>query len=375
MTLSTDQNPAKPELSPLSLQFLALREQIMRRWERETRARVQGADVLLSAVLTDTLPAFLGNIAEALSSTHPRDIATSNNNAAAVHGGERARLTNFGPDQLIHEYQILRESIAAETDGRVALKEEDWCIIDTSVNAAVRDAVQEFSQQQKELRRRMAATISHDMRTPLAVITSGASIIEAAENAEQSKLAARKILSSAHRLGQMIEELLDALTVHGGQSLLLAMSQFNIADLVQEVSQEYSGTIVAPIEAESEQIVGQWCRSSLRRAIENLVNNAIKYGDKGPVRVRSQRAHGRLMLTVHNTGNSIAPEQFECIFEYGTQGASTSKVEGWGIGLPFVKQVAEAHGGSIAVDSSPSTGTTFILNIPIDSRPFANAVG
>jgi signal transduction histidine kinase len=47
--------------------------------------------------------------------------------------------------------------------------------------------------------------------------------------------------------------------------------------------------------------------------------------------------------------------------------------KGWGIGLPFVRNVAESHGGSVAVDSSPATGTTFLIDVPVDCRPFVGA--
>ncbi|WP_156116910.1 hypothetical protein [Massilia sp. 9096] len=108
MMLATDQNPDEHGITPRARQFLALRESVMERWEREVRARVEGAATLLRPVLTNTLPAFFDNIGEALSAEHPRRNATSSNNSAAVHGGERARMTSYGPDQVVHEYQILR---------------------------------------------------------------------------------------------------------------------------------------------------------------------------------------------------------------------------------------------------------------------------
>ena len=114
MNLATDQNLNDDGLSGTGKKFVALRDSTMARWEREVRSRVAGADELRSPVLTNTLPAFFDNIAEALSPGHGRINGTSDTNAAAAHGGERARMTSFGPDQVIHEYQILRESIAVE---------------------------------------------------------------------------------------------------------------------------------------------------------------------------------------------------------------------------------------------------------------------
>jgi len=75
-------------------------------------------------------------------------------------------------------------------------------------------------------------------------------------------------------------------------------------------------------------------------------------------------------MSVHNSGNAIDREHHGQIFEYLWRDGSTKGKRGWGIGLPFVKSVAESHGGSVAVDSSPATGTTFIIDIPVDCRPF-----
>lgn len=144
MSFATDQPNNDDRLGVTATDFLALRDSTIARWEHEVRARVEGADQLRSPMLTNTLPAFFDNIAEALSPNHCRRDATSNTNAASIHGGERARMTSFGPDQVVHEYQILRESIAAEADGRVALTTRDWAIIDRSINLAVREAVKEF---------------------------------------------------------------------------------------------------------------------------------------------------------------------------------------------------------------------------------------
>jgi signal transduction histidine kinase len=114
----------------------------------------------------------------------------------------------------------------------------------------------------------------------------------------------------------------------------------------------------------------------LHRALENLISNAFKYGDGGLVTVRAQAAQGRLMLSVHNTGNPIAADRLDRIFEYlwrEVDGKTNKATQGWGIGLPFARSVAEGHGGSIAVDSGPDTGTTFLIDVPIDCRPFVKS--
>jgi signal transduction histidine kinase len=114
----------------------------------------------------------------------------------------------------------------------------------------------------------------------------------------------------------------------------------------------------------------------MKRALENLVGNAVKYGapDK-QIRIKIDEMHERLLLSVHNEGNPIPPEELEDIFQFFQRSltAKESKKQGWGIGLPYVREVAESHGGSIGVDSAAERGTTFLIDIPVDARPYQNA--
>jgi signal transduction histidine kinase len=82
-----------------------------------------------------------------------------------------------------------------------------------------------------------------------------------------------------------------------------------------------------------------------------------------------------MLLSVHNEGEPIPPEQIECIFQVfrRTVAAKEGNKEGWGIGLPYVRNVAESHGGSVAVDSAINRGTTFTIDIPLDSRAYQDA--
>jgi signal transduction histidine kinase len=372
MTLATDQNADGHGLSPTALKFIAIRDAVMDHWERQVREHVDGARHVLRPVLTNTLPAFFDNIAEAFSPAHPRQDAASGNSAPAAHGSERARMTSFGPDQVVHEYQLLRESIAAVAKGRVTLGEAEWTVIDRSINAATREAVRAFTRIHEDMRHKVAAALSHDMRTPLSVIANGSQVIGIARDLDTAKDVAAKIKTNAARLDNMMGELLDALTFQGGVRMPLHPSRFDVLDLVRETRDQYlqAGDGKVVLEADGDPVTGYWCRSSLRRALENLVNNAIKYGDRTRIRILVRETRGRMMLSVHNEGNPIPEHQHERIFEYLRREAGPLTAAGWGIGLPFVKAVAESHGGSVSVDSAAQLGTTFLIDIPVDCRPF-----
>lgn len=350
--------------------IFAMRDAVLSAWEQRVRTSVRGADQLLTPILINTLPAFFDNLAEALTPGHPRENATSNSNVPAVHGNERARMTNYGPEQVIQEYQIFRDCFAEVAhECGITLRSKDWQVINESIDSGIRESIREFTSMHESFRRRMAAGLSHDMRNPLAVISTSAQLLLRPADPERVVLLASKIAEHSKRLDSMIEELLDGLSYHQGQQLPLVLSQFDVLPLVHAVASQVNLQRPDKCQVSGQSVVGWWCENSLRRALENLLGNAIKYGDDAPISVHVEAVHERLILTVHNSGRPIAPEQAERIFDY-LRRENNCPAPGWGIGLPFVQSVAESHGGSIAVDSAAETGTSFIFDVPVDCRPF-----
>ena len=106
---------------------------------------------------------------------------------------------------------------------------------------------------------------------------------------------------------------------------------------------------------------------NLGRMVDNLVGNAIKYvHEEGHVEVSLKRLDGWIELKVRDNRPGIASEKQARIFDRFARArdAGTSGVPGFGLGLPIARAVAEAHGGTIGVDSSPGTGTTFWVRLP-----------
>lgn len=355
--------------------IFAMRDAVLSAWEQQVRASVRGADLLLTPILINTLPAFFDNLAEALTPGHPRENATSNSNVPAVHGNERARMTDYGPEQVIQEYQIFRDCFAAIAhESGIALRRKDWHTINISIDTGIRESIREFTSMHEGFRRRIAAGLSHDMRNPLAVISTSAQLLLKQSDPERVGQLAHKIAEHSKRLDNMIEELLDSLSYHRGQQLPLALSQFDVLALAHAVASQVNLQQPGKCVVSGQSVTGWWCENSLRRALENLLGNALKYGDHEPIRMHVEQTHERMIITVHNGGRPISPEQTARIFDYlrrENQGASP----GWGIGLPYVQNVAESHGGSVAVDSAPETGTSFIFDVPVDCRPFVRPAG
>lgn len=372
--LASDQKLTASGLSPTAKKLLRLRETVLLEWENDVRRLIPGAAEILHPILINTLPVFYENLAEAISPGHPREHATSNNDLATAHGNERARLTSFSPDQVVHEYQIFREVVAriAQREG-IAMDQSEWMVLNASIDSAIREAVKEFTAMHEAFRHRLAGSLSHDMRNPLSVLMGSAQLLGASTNDARRPELVKKIMDNGARLDTMIEKLLNALSFRQGQRVPLTLSIFDIMDVVEKIASEVAASGRDKPIVIGNSVTGYWCCDSITRAVENLVTNAIKYGDGQEIRIKVDELHGRLLLSVHNSGPAILKEHQQHIFQYLWRERENTVLKGWGIGLPFVQSMAESHGGSVAVDSSELTGTTFLVDIPVDCRPFVTA--
>jgi signal transduction histidine kinase len=116
--------------------------------------------------------------------------------------------------------------------------------------------------------------------------------------------------------------------------------------------------------------------AALRRAVQNLVGNSLKYGAEGRwvgVRVAAVSEAGRpeVRITVEDHGRGIPAAELARVFEPFFRGreAVAAQTRGFGLGLSLVKRVAEAHGGRVSVDSAPGRGAAFAIHLPASSRP------
>ena len=99
--------------------------------------------------------------------------------------------------------------------------------------------------------------------------------------------------------------------------------------------------------------------------IENLTTNAAKYGaPQSPITLTIQQTESSAILAVHNEGPPIPQEARAILFQQFRRARSTGTENGWGLGLTLVKGMAEAHGGSVTVESEKSLGTTFTVQLP-----------
>jgi signal transduction histidine kinase len=116
----------------------------------------------------------------------------------------------------------------------------------------------------------------------------------------------------------------------------------------------------------SERVQGKFDAVAVRRAVENLLTNAFKYGDRSsPVTVSIRSLPTEVEIAVHNRGNAIPAAELSTLFQWHRRTASAvaSGEPGWGLGLMVVKGIAEAHGGTVRVESDTTRGTTFTFSL------------
>jgi PAS domain S-box-containing protein len=220
-------------------------------------------------------------------------------------------------------------------------------------------------------RAQFLSLISHDLRGPLAVGRLSAQLIGRTEDPQRRASLLRRVDASLERMDQMIETLLDTERLRAGEALPLHLSGVDLMEVAEEVVSEQRALHGEQFVLEGPSpVAGHWDRSQVRRAIWNLVSNAVKYGEEGGVVTLRCESDGTwAAISVHNFGSAIPlAEQTRLFAPFArSPAAMQSGPQGWGLGLTMVRGCAQAHGGTISVHSEPEKGTTFTLRLPLES--------
>lgn len=227
-------------------------------------------------------------------------------------------------------------------------------------------------QKEKAIRDKFISALSHDLRTPLTSATLSSQLIPRKTSDPTVSNLAMKITASLKRVDKMIEDLLDANRLRAGKKIIPKIEEFDLSALakstIQDLETIYGDRFVLDV---PETFSVHLSPQGLRRIIENLCTNAIKYGsDSAPVSVQIREEQNFFELDVHNFGNPLREENKSQLFEEFVRARSEegSEKKGWGIGLSIVKGVTEALGGEVDV-TSDEQGTTFSIRLPRDARP------
>jgi signal transduction histidine kinase len=210
--------------------------------------------------------------------------------------------------------------------------------------------------------------ITHELRTPLASIQGFSELMMHYPDSPDCERAPETIYWESKRLLALINSYLDVLRLDAGAKSV-ANDVVELGDLVERVFDILRPLAVAArmdfVLNIEEPITIVADAALLHGAVLNLVSNAIKYGRPGTeIRVTCSRGEDEATIGVHNLGTPISAESLSHLFDpfYRAPSVERSKA-GWGLGLAFVKRIAEKHGGSISAESS-ATGNLFELHLP-----------
>jgi signal transduction histidine kinase len=219
--------------------------------------------------------------------------------------------------------------------------------------------------------RQFTADVSHELRTPLAVISAEAEhlLSNLPEKSEETS-SLKKILKESKKMSYMVSQLLMLYRSEEGK-YELSYEVLDLNVIAEEIVNEYKDIAVEKeinIKLKTEtQLKIKADQTLITRLLVNLIDNAIRYSSKkGYIKVSLLKEKDFAVIRVSDNGNGISEEDLPCIFDRFYQADKSRGTEGSGLGLSIVKWIAEAHKGTIEVESKLSQGSTFTAKLPLE---------
>ena len=238
----------------------------------------------------------------------------------------------------------------------------------------------EAAEEASRLKSRFLSNVSHEIRTPLNGIMGFAEAILSSTTLEAARQQSQVILRESNVLLMLVNDLLDLVKIESGK-LVLECVPVDLYQILRELSQSagmqararglgFVATIAVDVPG---RILSDPLR--LRQILLNLVSNALKFTERGEVRVSVERApddsRPRVRVAVRDTGIGVPADKQQAIFETFTQAdvSTTRKYGGTGLGLAIVRQLVGLLGGEIGLESAPGQGSTFWFVVPAEPAP------
>lgn len=232
-----------------------------------------------------------------------------------------------------------------------------------------REEILKTAMAQTETQHRFMSILGHDLRNPLNMILMASNLQKKESITEEKRIElAGKVSTAAKRMQYLINDLLDTTQIVRGGDFSIERKSSNLRDICKLIVEEFK--IANPerniqFYAEDD-CCGDWDEGRMAQVLSNLLSNALNYGRPvTPVKVNLIGEPSRVILQVNNQGNLISEDMRENLFQPFWRGSKHNKSKsdsgGLGLGLYIVKQIVEAHGGTIEVDSNREYGTTFTV--------------
>lgn len=352
--------------------------EIVQEWQKFARTMLPASATMNTDGLRDHASEILAAIVEDIDSPEDRaeQARKSQGRGASVRMGAVGEVHaalriehGFSLGQLVAEYRALRASVLRlyELSGGSNLREVTR--FNESIDAALAEATDRFMVVMDRTRDQFLAVLGHDLRTPLSVVLTTATLV-AREGDTGSKAAAR-IVSSVERMRRLVSDLLDLTRTRLGSGIPIKPAPVDLDVIARDGVAEFRALHPeCRLEFRPEgDLRGYWDRDRLAQVLSNLIGNALQHGEPGgPVDVTARGEADHVVVEVHNEGSPIPEALLASIFEpmvrHVRGGGESGQQTSLGLGLHIVREVVLAHGGTVAVRSTAGEGTTFSFRLP-----------
>jgi signal transduction histidine kinase/DNA-binding LacI/PurR family transcriptional regulator/DNA-binding response OmpR family regulator len=271
-------------------------------------------------------------------------------------------------------YEAVRSQLGSSVKGALLFDERDHLLARTTELYEQASAGRRMAEEANRMKSRFLSLVSHELRTPLSMISGVSELMlwDANSRKPVNLENLERLHGTAQHLDGLIRDVLDLAKDEMGE-LKLACEPLDLARILEAVvlvgeqlARERDLNWQAHIPAELPLV---WAdRTRIRQVVWNLINNAIKFTEKGEVSLKVVSGSAGITVTVSDTGLGIPPEDQESIFEEFRQSDRTSArgYGGLGLGLSICKRLVEMHGGKISVTSSGEEGggAAFSFTLP-----------
>ena len=347
-------------------------EKIISLWEKEAVKKIEAASKTDNLVLRNHLPVFLDQLAQNLLKNEFFGIERKFDTVTSKeHGRSRASTNHYDVMQVGLEYSLLREILFSELKNQKILDLASAERITKIFEKTTLFSIHEFTSSIRSMQEKVMGTVAHDIRNPLSTAFSAVDAME--NNLIDQEEGVGIVQGNLVRAIKLLENLLDTTSIQAGGGMKFKFNRANLDEelslVFDEAKQIYKNNII--YEKDSDDMHGIFDTISIRRAVENLISNAIKYGGiSSPITISAKSKKKYIEISIKNKGSFIERSQRDSLFDFSTRAgdANSSHHKSWGVGLCLVKTVSDAHKGEVKIKSDEELGTVFTMKLPRNSR-------